>query len=377
MSKVEVLKARQGKSGRGRPKEGREGQVDAPNLQSSVYSRPVRWSKEDSYHLTDELLTIIEGKPRYRQAFGFSKGIAGPVDTGGKKLPQIHADVAEDLFIKDKPDTKYTAEDVTALGVVVKNRVGALKTKYSHYHQKLGATGHGLVAEGKEGEIKENSDIANAWDEITKKFRWYLRMHDLMGSSPVINRSAVAHSQTRVDLGVLDRGGQAHHGPIQFDSDDDADKISNWEPSSPSGAASDKDDDDDDDNEDDDVPATPAMKAKAEASAPPLSSARGSKRKSIQDHIQDLTTHNQSQRLKLAEAKYEAKSNLEMARLQHQQREAERQRQHELQMLERQMQLEAMRRSVSGPVTGMYGAGAPAYGAPPPNSVFDPALRYD
>jgi hypothetical protein len=130
------------------------------------------------------------------------------------------------------------------------------------------------------------------------------------------------------------------------------------------------------------------MKVKAEASALPLSSARGSKRKSIQDHIQDLTTHNQSQRLKLAEvkerqrtqrakAKYEAKSNLEMARLQHQQREAERQRQHELQMLERQMQLEAMRRSVSGPVTGMYGAGAPAYGAPPPNSVFDPALHYD
>jgi hypothetical protein len=89
--------------------------------------------------------------------------------------------VAEDLFIKDKPDKKYTAEDVTALGVVVKNRVGAcvstslyrneysltmhcrLKTRYSHYHQKLGPTGHGLVAEGKEGEIKENSDIANAW----------------------------------------------------------------------------------------------------------------------------------------------------------------------------------------------------------------------
>ncbi|KAJ7816194.1 hypothetical protein B0H13DRAFT_1923725 [Mycena leptocephala] len=110
-----------------------------------------------------------------------------------------------------------------------------LKTKYSHYHQKLGATGHGLVAEGKEGEIKENSDIAHTWDEITKKI-------------PVVSADArldgkPSHKSTWVDLSVLDRGGQ-------FDSDDDADKLSNLEPLSPSGAASDKNDEDNK-NEDD------------------------------------------------------------------------------------------------------------------------------
>jgi hypothetical protein len=32
-------------------------------------------------------------------------------------------------------------------------------------------------------------------------------MDVLMGSSPIVNRSAVAHSGTRVDLSVLDRDG--------------------------------------------------------------------------------------------------------------------------------------------------------------------------
>lgn len=75
--------------------------------------------------MTDELLTVIEGKPRYRQAFGFDKGIPGPVDTGGKKMPAIQADVAEDLFIKGKPDTQYTADDMPELAKAVKNRVAA------------------------------------------------------------------------------------------------------------------------------------------------------------------------------------------------------------------------------------------------------------
>lgn len=48
----------------------------------------------------------------------------------------------------------------------------------------------------------------NSIDVIQKKFPWYMQMDDLMGSSPVINRSAVAHSEMRVDLGILDCGGQ-------------------------------------------------------------------------------------------------------------------------------------------------------------------------
>lgn len=45
-------------------------------------------------------------------------------------------------------------------------------------------------------------------DEISEKFPWYKRLDALMGTSPVVNRSAVAHSQTRVDLSVLDRDGE-------------------------------------------------------------------------------------------------------------------------------------------------------------------------
>jgi hypothetical protein len=140
-----------------------------------------------------------------------------------------------------------------------------------------------------------------------------------------------------------------------------------------------------DSDDDSDVPATPAVKVKTEKRPTPLSSVRGLKRKSIHDHIEDLTTQNHTKQIKIAEvrehektvrarAKYEAKSNLEMARLAHQEREGERQRAHDMLMLERQMQLEAMRRNAPGPSTGMYGAGAPAYGAPPPGFAVDPSL---
>ncbi|KAF8144499.1 hypothetical protein K438DRAFT_1992751 [Mycena galopus ATCC 62051] len=379
-SKIEVLKARlviaqsKEKATSKKSKKDKEnddvthnaGKKDAKKEAKGTRNAPVvQWAKEEFYYLTSELLTVIEGKARYRQALGFAKGINGPVDTGGKKLPAILADIAEDLFIKDKSDTKYTTEDLPVLAGVVKNRVAALKTKYTDYHKKLGATGHGLIAAGKADEITGGTMIANAWEEITQKFPWYMRMDTLMGTNPVVNRSAVAHSQTRVDLGVLDRSGEAHDGPIELDSDDESDgKISNWGPSSPTLIGANEDDDGTD------GPVTPAAKVKKEIPVATLSSARGSKRKSIHDHIQDSKNSNGLR----AKAKYEAKNTLELARLQHQQREAERQRDHELQMLERQMQLEAMRRNAPGPVAGMYGAGAPAYGAPPPNSIFDPAL---
>ncbi|KAF8124635.1 hypothetical protein K438DRAFT_2034193 [Mycena galopus ATCC 62051] len=369
-SKIEILKARlvisqsKEKATSKKSKKDKEnddvthnaGKKDAKKEAKGARNAPVvQWAKEEFYYLTSELLTVNEGKARYRQALGFAKGIDGPVDTGGKKLLAILADIAEDLFIKDKSNTKYTTEDLPVLAGVVKNRVAALKTKYTDYHKKLGATGHGLIAAGKADEITGGTVIANAWEEITQKFPWYMRMDTLMGTSPVVNRSAVAHSQTRVDLGVLDRSGETHDGPIELDSDDESDgKISNWGPSSPTPIGANEDDDGTD------GPVTPAAKVKKEVP----NSAQKLK----------LAEVKEQQRTVRAKAKYEAKNTLELARLQHQQHEAERQRDHELQMLERQMQLEAMQRNAPGPVAGMYGAGAPAYGAPPPNSIFDPAL---
>ncbi|KAJ7860548.1 hypothetical protein B0H14DRAFT_3863697 [Mycena olivaceomarginata] len=304
----------------------------------------VEWAKKEFFPMTDALLT----------------------------LPAIQADVAEELFIKDKPDAKYTADDLPELAKVVKNRVAALKTAYSKNRGKLGETGHGLVTESKKDDITEDSVIANAWDAIEKKFPWYMRMHDLMGASPVVNRSAVAHSGTRVDLGILDRRGEAHNGPILSIDSDDESKFSGWGPSSPVNPDLDADTDDHEDN----VPATPKAKVKDEPRSTPFPSARGSKRKSVHDHIQDLTTHNHAKQLKLAlrsKAKYDAQNSLELARLEHQQKEAERQREHELLMFDRRMRLEEMRRAASAPTVGMYRGGAPAYGAAPLNFPLDPA----
>jgi hypothetical protein len=97
-----------------------------------------------------------------------------------------------------------------------------------------------------------------------------------------------------------------------------------------------------------------------------------------------LTTHNHAKQLKLAQmkehertirskAKYDAQNSLELARLEHQQKEAERQREHELLMFDRRMRLEEMRRAASAPTVGMYRGGAPAYGAAPLNFPLDPA----
>jgi hypothetical protein len=77
------------------------------------------------------------------------------------------------------------------------------------------------------------------------------------------------------------------------------------------------------------------------------------------------------QKMLRAQVKYESKTQLELARLEHQKLEAEKQRAHDLIMWEHQMQLENFRR---GPVAPMGTQGAPAYGAPPPASFFDPAL---
>ncbi|KAJ6493762.1 hypothetical protein DFH09DRAFT_1451111 [Mycena vulgaris] len=303
------------------------------------------------YHLTDALLTIIEGKPRYRQAFGLDKGQSGPVDTGGNKIPELCSDVAKALFLPDetdptskKPENTYTADDLPSLSGVVKTRGQTLKTKYQAYHKNLGATGHGLVTADREKEIITGTEIANAGDEIAAKFPWYKRM-DLL-TSPIVNCSALAHSQTRVDLGILDRDGEVHDGPISIHSDDDtASKIS-WEATPPPGGHADDGSDDDKDTlstsspcrlRAESVPTIPSVKkVKVEDHPAPLSSARGSKRKSMHDHIQELTSQDHIQCVKLAElkkqqktvraqAKYDAKTQLEMARLQHQQREAERQ----------------------------------------------------
>ncbi|KAJ7708485.1 hypothetical protein B0H14DRAFT_3525480 [Mycena olivaceomarginata] len=186
---------------------------------------------------------------------------------------------------------------------------------------------------------------------------------------------------TRVDLDVLDRDGEAHHGPISLDSDNES-RISSWSLSPLAQAQPACAHDSDNDS---DVPATPGVKVKTEKCPTPLSSVCSLKRKSIHNHIEDLTTQNHTKQIKIAQvrehkktvrarAKYKAKSNLDMAQLAHQEREGERQGAHGMLMLERQMQLEVMHRNAPGPSTGMYDASAPAYGALPLGFALDPSL---
>jgi len=43
-------------------------------------------------------------------------------------------------------------------------------------------------------------------DAIAKVFPWYMRMHRLMGTSPIVDRSAMAHSNTTLNLGAIMHG---------------------------------------------------------------------------------------------------------------------------------------------------------------------------
>jgi hypothetical protein len=83
-----------------------------------------RWSKEKYYPLTDQLLTAIEAKPRYCQAFGFSKDVAGNVSSGGKKTAELYREIAEALFVTPE-GSQYCSSDLPTLQKTVSNRVAA------------------------------------------------------------------------------------------------------------------------------------------------------------------------------------------------------------------------------------------------------------
>ncbi|KAJ7621659.1 hypothetical protein DFH06DRAFT_1143662 [Mycena polygramma] len=384
-------------------KKGKKGESDEKKKRKAP---TVQWAKPAFHHLTDELLTIVEGSAHYKQAFGFDKGQTGRVDTGGKTIPDLCADIAIELFnvdgvAPDGDESKYTSDDLTGLSDVIKNRINSLKKAFSEHHKKLGATGHGLVTGGKEDEIIGGSAIANAWEVIEAKFPWYKRMDLLMGTSPIVNRTAVAHSNTRVDLNVLDRDGEAHTGPISVkdDSSSEGEPFSDWNSSSPvkprRRVGRETADVDESDGGSISISSSPAMRSKAKSptiiKSEPTSvsaSARGAKRKTTHEHVAEIASQDRVQRIKLMElkekgktarsrAKYDAKTQfqLELARMKHQEAEAERQRQHDIFMMDRQMQLETLRRSgpIPAPVHQPFAPGGPANGAPPP-MFYDPAL---
>ena len=100
-----------------------------------------------------------------------------------------------------------------------------MKRDYSTYRKEISETGQGLLDNGQEDQIIPGSEIDNIWstclsflycksfytsrnlEKIQSKFPWYKQMHALMGTSPVIDRSAIAHSETPLDTSMLARNG--------------------------------------------------------------------------------------------------------------------------------------------------------------------------
>ncbi|KAJ7310607.1 hypothetical protein DFH08DRAFT_974291 [Mycena albidolilacea] len=107
------------------PKKGKENKASKPLPEKKKQGAPtVRWAQKDSHHLTNQLLALIEPSDLYRQSFGFTKISNGPVQTGGKKPPNLHAEIATAMFIAP-PESKYTNDDLEVLTSVVGNRISA------------------------------------------------------------------------------------------------------------------------------------------------------------------------------------------------------------------------------------------------------------
>ncbi|KAF8576903.1 hypothetical protein K439DRAFT_1622528 [Ramaria rubella] len=129
-----------------------------------------------------------------RQAFNFDTSDSlGPINSGGKKTADHQREIASSLLQND-PSGQWVSTHVKTLGIVIKNRINALKKKYLELYNELGSTGHGLIEDDREDEIWADSIISNVWDKIQKTFPWYKEMSTLLKSSPVVDKDASANS---------------------------------------------------------------------------------------------------------------------------------------------------------------------------------------
>lgn len=198
---------------------------DAPDSTRQRNPPLVEWSKPEFSYLTDNLLTFIEDKATWKVAFGFDRGADQDVKNGGKKLVEHHRDIAKRLLMEDQRTGIWKETSLVKLGDSVKNRINVLKKSYGKHRTDLGMTGQGLLDGGRMDEIMAGSELANIWAGIRKLFPWFERMHILMGTSPIMDRSAVAHSSSEIDLSELEqkaRGVSEGSENELLDIDDDA-----------------------------------------------------------------------------------------------------------------------------------------------------------
>ncbi|KAG6835294.1 hypothetical protein H0H93_003021 [Arthromyces matolae] len=327
----------------------------------------VVWADEKNHDLSWSLLNIIEESEVYLVAFNFDKG-QGSNNSGGGVNAKLHSQaIARKLFLDPlKPDSRFsqfTEDDVEHLGTAIKNRIALLREKYNMHKNELKNTGHGLLEEDKEDEAEEGSDLALLIKAVLKKFPWYKKMAKLMRGSPITDNSALANSKTPAkNLDILKR----KRSRSAMDDENDSDRL---ELSS---------NDSSDENDDEKLPATPSQSTK-----PVSRVGTGHKRKAIQDLVTDVSTASRDAQIKIARIKYEQKSQghaerekikrqsafeMERLRLEHQRREGEAQRAHELAMLERQLELERLRHAPPPSSAGPTAPGTWQFG-------IDPSLR--
>ncbi|THU80472.1 hypothetical protein K435DRAFT_874351 [Dendrothele bispora CBS 962.96] len=159
----------------------------------------IPWSEDKWHHLTDRPLGLIEDSPAWRQALGFSKkedDISTANLSSGKRIDTVYKDIAKKLLHDATSPEEWKTVPLQKLKVPVKNRIFTLKRTFTKHKKELKETGHGLVEADRE-------------DKIQKIFPWYKRMIHLMGTSPVVDRSAIANSTSTFDLSCLkDRNDQ-------------------------------------------------------------------------------------------------------------------------------------------------------------------------
>ncbi|KII82823.1 hypothetical protein PLICRDRAFT_33215 [Plicaturopsis crispa FD-325 SS-3] len=363
----------------------------------------IQWSKKVNFHLTDALLTIIEAKDTWRASLGFSTD--APTNSSGDRPEELYRKLARKLFVERTESGDWGEEDLKELKDVVKNRIHSLKNKFRELRRMMSATGQGLIEQDREAEITEGSDIDNLWQKIQRDFPWYKRMNALMGKNPIVDRSAVGNSTTPIDTSVLQASrtksidpAARHSSPweIEKDTDDAGEPVHLRGSSAPtqSHAGSPGLDEDDEDMSDPDpapptqprepstVPATPSNPSPPSAAAPNVS------RRKTKNHAESLTKLAEEERQSrkeiaaaliksrddCARADREKGIEIERIRWQEQRAEAERIRQHDLLMVERQIELARIQQGIP-PTHTQFPPPFPPGAGPASNANIDPSFR--
>ncbi|KAG6887220.1 hypothetical protein C0992_013315 [Termitomyces sp. T32_za158] len=218
-----------------------------------------------------------------------------PAAVAKRKNGKLHSqDIARKLFFDPvKPDLRFASfmeDDLSHLGTVVKNWISQLKEKYAVYRKEMMDMGHGLLEEDKQDEADKSSELALL---ISKNLNLLKR------KSPEV-------------LSDVENGSDSVQSLSNDSSDDSLVEVK--------------------------APITPYQSSKP---------------------VSDISAANRETTIKIARIRYKQKShesaekekiecqsafNIERLCLEHQHKESEAQRAHELMMLERQLDLERLRR---------------------------------